>query len=298
MFCRRICSSGGIEARCWATTLSCCATSSADAVPTSKRCLIRLNTRRGGGEIVARDAQPVVRGEHLEIGIGDADDRGERHHLAVEAARDRGLLGGAQRRAVLAPEVDLVARAERGAVDRARRAAATAAVPTRCCRWWSARRANACAGPFRSTIGSSAAPAMRDCASACTMRATAAAMSKLEVSASSIRSVSSLERKPRHHTHRRQRRVRHCAALRDRPAECRWRRRMISPDRQPPSGSANASDRCPPRRDAGRDHDNTGRCDSDRRIRTAQTHDVRTNCGRRRAAPKKPSNQCEAAQSK
>ena len=39
------------------------------------------------------------------------------------------------------------------------------------------------------------------------MRATAAAMSRLEVSDSSIRSVSSSERKPRHHTDRGQRRV-------------------------------------------------------------------------------------------
>jgi hypothetical protein len=53
---------------------------------------------------------------------------------------------------------------------------------------------------LRSTAGSSAAPTMRDWASAWTMRATAAATSKFEVSDSSIRSVNSLERKPRHHT--------------------------------------------------------------------------------------------------
>ena len=46
-----------------------------------------------------------------------ADGR-EHDHLAVEAARDRAELGGAQRRAVLAPEVDLVARIEHGAERR------------------------------------------------------------------------------------------------------------------------------------------------------------------------------------
>src|SRR4051812_34247562 len=56
------------------------------------------------------------------------------------------------------------------------------------------------ASALASTIGNNGAPAMRDCASACTTRATAAAMSRLEVIASSIRSVSSLDPKPRHHT--------------------------------------------------------------------------------------------------
>src|SRR4051812_48630861 len=56
------------------------------------------------------------------------------------------------------------------------------------------------AEPLKSTAGNSAAPAMREVASACTTRATAAATSKFDVRDSSIRSVSSFERKPRHHT--------------------------------------------------------------------------------------------------
>ena len=52
--------------------------------------------------------------------------------------------------------------------------------------------------PLRSMIGSNAAPAMREFASACTMRAIAAAISRLAARASSMISVSSRERKPRH----------------------------------------------------------------------------------------------------
>src|SRR5262249_55465709 len=51
---------------------------------------------------------------------------------------------------------------------------------------------------LRSMIGSSAAPAMREFASACTMRATAAAISRLAARASSMISVSSRERNVRH----------------------------------------------------------------------------------------------------
>ena len=141
MFCRKVCSSGGIEARWVLTRLSCCAMSSAEAVPTSKRCLIRLKTRVGGGEVVARDAQAILRREHQEIGVGDADDGGERHHLAIEAAGDRELLGGAQRGAVLAPEVDLVAGAERRAVGHAFGRAPTAAAAAGGLRGARARRA-------------------------------------------------------------------------------------------------------------------------------------------------------------
>ena len=51
---------------------------------------------------------------------------------------------------------------------------------------------------FRATLGSSGAPAILLAASAWMMRATAAAMSKFEVYASWIRSVSSFDRKSRH----------------------------------------------------------------------------------------------------
>ena len=44
---------------------------------------------RGAGDIALGGAQPVLRSQHLEIGIGDADHRGQRHHVAVEPAGDR-----------------------------------------------------------------------------------------------------------------------------------------------------------------------------------------------------------------
>ena len=54
------------------------------------------------------------------------------------------------------------------------------------------------AEPSKVTAGSSGAPAIRVCASACSMRATAAAMSRLARCACSTSAVSSRERKPRH----------------------------------------------------------------------------------------------------
>jgi hypothetical protein len=77
--------------------------------------------------VVTGDAQAVLRRQHLEVGIGHRRDGGERHHLAVEAARHRDLLGGEQRLAVLAPEIDLVARVERDVVERAPPVAAAGA---------------------------------------------------------------------------------------------------------------------------------------------------------------------------
>ena len=65
-----------------------------------------------GGEIFARDPQPVLRLEDLEIGGGDADDRGENHDLLVEALHDGAFLRGARCGAVLAPEIDFVAGVE------------------------------------------------------------------------------------------------------------------------------------------------------------------------------------------
>src|ERR1700730_1266423 len=52
--------------------------------------------------------------------------------------------------------------------------------------------------PLALRLGNSAAPVVRAVASACTRRATAAAMSRLTVWASSISCVNSRERKPRH----------------------------------------------------------------------------------------------------
>ena len=101
----------------------------------------------GAGDVVVGDANAILRGKHLEIGIGDADQRRQRDHVAVEAAGDCGLVRGERRVAVLAPEVDLVARAKRhgegvdGASARARcscstlRATSATATPRRCRRW-------------------------------------------------------------------------------------------------------------------------------------------------------------------
>ncbi len=112
-FCLRLARAAGTAARSVSTTLSCCAISSAEAVPACARCLIRSSTRVALTMSSRAALQPVLRGQHLEIGIGDGDHGGQAHHLAVEAARDRKLFGVAQRGAVLAPEVDLVAGVER-----------------------------------------------------------------------------------------------------------------------------------------------------------------------------------------
>ena len=92
----------------------------------------------------------------------------------------------------------------------------------------------------RSTTGNSAAPAMRALASACTMRATAAATSKLEVSDSSIRSVSSLERKPRHQTTEGSAASVLARAGADRPAEVDGGRNDFVRQKQPAERQASA----------------------------------------------------------
>ncbi len=68
------------------------------------------------GDVALGGPNPVLRRQHLEIGVGDADQRGERHHVAIEAGGDRGLLRRLRGVAVLAPEIELVAGAERGLV--------------------------------------------------------------------------------------------------------------------------------------------------------------------------------------
>ena len=90
--------------------------------------LIHTEDARRRAHVVVGDADAVLRGENLEIRVDDARDGGEDDDLAVETARDRGELGGAQRRAVLAPQVDLVARVEdRAEVVDARRHAGAGA---------------------------------------------------------------------------------------------------------------------------------------------------------------------------
>ena len=41
----------------------------------------------GGGEIAPRDAQLILRGQNLEVGVGDGHDGRERHDLAIVAGR-------------------------------------------------------------------------------------------------------------------------------------------------------------------------------------------------------------------
>ena len=138
----------------------------------------------GGSDVLARDAQPVLRGQHLEIGGADARDRGEDDDFLVEAGGDRDFLRGARCGAVLAPEIDLVGGIERDpeVVALRRRRAASSGLRV----------------PAKSSVGSSGAPTILLCASACMMRPMAAPMSRLAVCASSISVVSSRERKPRH----------------------------------------------------------------------------------------------------
>ena len=68
----------------------------------------------GGVEILARDPQPVLRREHLEIGVANCGDGGQNDDFLVEAAGDRGLLRGSGRSTILAPEINFVAGVERG----------------------------------------------------------------------------------------------------------------------------------------------------------------------------------------
>jgi len=115
MFWRKVCSSGGIEALGVDEAFLLRGVerrSGADV----EALLDEIEYARGGCKVAARDVEPVLRSQYQKIRIGDADDRGQRDHLAIEAAGNRKLFGGALRGAVLAPEVDLVAGAERGAV--------------------------------------------------------------------------------------------------------------------------------------------------------------------------------------
>ncbi len=116
MFCRSTSSSTGMCAR-WLAT---------------QRFLLRHFERGGGAgflplpdqgehaarglDVLVRDPQPVLRCQHQEIGGRDADDGADRDHVAVEARGDGVLLRGARGRAVLAPEIDLVAGGEGDAI--------------------------------------------------------------------------------------------------------------------------------------------------------------------------------------
>ncbi len=65
-------------------------------------------------KILARDAQSVLRCQHLEIGVGGSHYGGKADNLTVVAGGNRGLFGRADQGTVLAPKVDLVAGVECG----------------------------------------------------------------------------------------------------------------------------------------------------------------------------------------
>ena len=68
-------------------------------------------------EILLGDLQPIAQLERLEIGGRHARDHGEGDRLLVVAAGHGRSPGGIARGAVLAPEVELVARSEHGIED-------------------------------------------------------------------------------------------------------------------------------------------------------------------------------------
>ena len=85
-------------------------------MPALKRSWMALRMRSALAMFRCAVRMPVLRGQHLEIGVGDRRQRRQRDDVAIEAAGDRGLfrrLGGV---AVLAPEIQLVAGAERGRI--------------------------------------------------------------------------------------------------------------------------------------------------------------------------------------
>jgi len=65
-------------------------------------------------QVLAGDAQLVLRGENLEIGIGDGDHRRQCDNLAIISRDRRVFLRRIERRAILAPEVEHVARGQSG----------------------------------------------------------------------------------------------------------------------------------------------------------------------------------------
>ncbi len=78
--------------------------------------LDRLEDACRAGDVLLGGANPVLRGEHLKIGIGDAGEGGKRNHIAIETIRDRRFLCRLCGIAVLAPEIEFIAGAERGRI--------------------------------------------------------------------------------------------------------------------------------------------------------------------------------------
>ena len=185
MFWRRVWSNSGMLARTVATTLSCWAMSRCEAVPGVEPLLDQVEHASCGSEVLARDPQPVLRHQHLEIGGADADDGREHDHFLGKAGGGGCFLRSAPERAVLAPEIDLVAcRQQPGTV--------VSCSPAR------PRGRDLVALPSKSQRRQQRRTGDLACASAWMMRAIAAPMSRLAVCASSIRLVSSAKWNPRH----------------------------------------------------------------------------------------------------
>ena len=95
--------------------LSCCATCRARTrCRPASRSLDQIEHAGGAGDVLARrpavgPAPPAPGSRHSRQSTTVVRP----HHLAVVAAGDRGFLGRAQRRTILAPEVDLVAGGQR-----------------------------------------------------------------------------------------------------------------------------------------------------------------------------------------
>src|SRR6185295_16886394 len=79
-----------------------------------KPLLNQVEHARRAGKVFARNAQTILRGQYLEIGVGGSNHGGEGDDLAIEPTGDRRLFSSAQSRAVLTPEIDLVTCAEHG----------------------------------------------------------------------------------------------------------------------------------------------------------------------------------------
>ena len=66
----------------------------------------RIQDTLSAGDVALGDANPVLCGKDLKIGIRDAGERRQRDHIAIKAARGRRLLRGQRGIAVFAPEID------------------------------------------------------------------------------------------------------------------------------------------------------------------------------------------------
>ena len=75
MFCRKVCSSGGIEARSGVDQAFLLRGVERGGGADVEALLDEIVDAVAGDEIFAGDAEPVLRLQHQEIGVGDADDR-------------------------------------------------------------------------------------------------------------------------------------------------------------------------------------------------------------------------------